>query len=93
MRTVKEILVALGLAALARPLLGGVGSILVMHRLSGPDPGLSFAANRRNAIAPEHFELLLDTLAADAMVQERLLRNNPRPIAQADARRLYEAAL
>ena len=35
----------------------------------------------------------LDGLAADAMRQERLLRNNPRPIALADARMLYEAAL
>lgn len=35
----------------------------------------------------------LDGLAADAMRQERLLRNNPRPIALADARLLYEAAL
>ncbi|MBA2932663.1 iron-containing alcohol dehydrogenase [Sphingomonas sp. CGMCC 1.13654] len=35
----------------------------------------------------------LDTLAADAMMQERLLRNNPRPIAIEDARLLYEAAL
>ncbi|PXA86871.1 alcohol dehydrogenase [Nostoc sp. 3335mG] len=35
----------------------------------------------------------LDTLAADAMRQERLLRNNPRPIALEDARSLYEAAL
>jgi alcohol dehydrogenase len=35
----------------------------------------------------------LDTLAADAMLQQRLLRNNPRPIELADARLLYEAAL
>jgi alcohol dehydrogenase len=35
----------------------------------------------------------LDGLAADAMRQERLLRNNPRPIALTDARLLYEAAL
>lgn len=35
----------------------------------------------------------LDQLAADAMLQERLLRNNPRPITLNDARRLYEAAL
>ena len=32
-------------------------------------------------------------LAADAMLQERLLRNNPHPIDLAAARRLYEAAL
>ena len=35
----------------------------------------------------------LDRLAADAMRQERLLGNNPRPIGLDDARRLYEAAL
>ncbi|MDP8993427.1 MAG: iron-containing alcohol dehydrogenase [Pseudomonadota bacterium] len=35
----------------------------------------------------------LDLLAAEAMKQERLLINNPCPISQADARRLYEAAL
>ena len=35
----------------------------------------------------------LDGLATDAMLQERLLGNNPRPINRADARRLYEAAL
>ena len=40
-------------------------------------------------IGPEH----LDRLAADAMKQERLLINNPGPIREADARRLYEAAL
>ena len=35
----------------------------------------------------------LDQLAADAMLQQRLLSNNPRPITQSDARQLYEAAL
>jgi alcohol dehydrogenase class IV len=35
----------------------------------------------------------LDMLASEAMKQERLLVNNPCPITQADARRLYEAAL
>ena len=35
----------------------------------------------------------LDRLAAEAMKQERLLINNPCPISQGDARRLYEAAL
>jgi alcohol dehydrogenase class IV len=35
----------------------------------------------------------LDLLAAEAMKQERLLVNNPCPIGEADARRLYEAAL
>jgi alcohol dehydrogenase class IV len=40
-------------------------------------------------IGPEH----LDLLAHEAMKQERLLVNNPCPISEADARRLYEAAL
>lgn len=40
-------------------------------------------------VAPEH----LDLLASEAMKQERLLVNNPCPISEADARRLYEAAL
>lgn len=44
---------------------------------------------REVGIGAEH----LETLAVDAMLQERLLRNNPRPIELADARRLYEAAL
>jgi alcohol dehydrogenase len=35
----------------------------------------------------------LDRLASEAMKQERLLVNNPCPITEADARRLYEAAL
>ena len=35
----------------------------------------------------------LDLLAREAMKQERLLVNNPCPIGEADARRLYEAAL
>jgi len=40
-------------------------------------------------VAAEH----LDLLASEAMKQERLLVNNPCPIGEADARRLYEAAL
>jgi alcohol dehydrogenase class IV len=40
-------------------------------------------------VGPEH----LDLLAAEAVKQERLLINNPCPIGEADARRLYEAAL
>ena len=40
-------------------------------------------------VGPEH----LDLLANEAMKQERLLINNPCPITQDDARRLYEAAL
>jgi alcohol dehydrogenase class IV len=40
-------------------------------------------------VGPQH----LDLLASEAMKQERLLINNPCPIGEADARRLYEAAL
>jgi alcohol dehydrogenase class IV len=40
-------------------------------------------------VTPAH----LDMLAREAMKQERLLVNNPCPITEADARRLYEAAL
>ena len=40
-------------------------------------------------IGAEH----LDMLASEAMKQERLLVNNPCPITEADARRIYEAAL
>lgn len=35
----------------------------------------------------------LDRLAADAMLQTRLLGNNPRELTQADARAIYAAAL
>lgn len=35
----------------------------------------------------------LDLLANEALKQERLLRNNPVPVALADARRMYEAVL
>jgi len=44
---------------------------------------------REVGIGAEH----LESLAAEAMLQGRLLRNNPCPIQLADAQRLYEAAL
>jgi alcohol dehydrogenase class IV len=44
---------------------------------------------REVGVTPAH----LDMLAREAMKQERLLVNNPCPITEADARRLYEAAL
>ena len=37
-------------------------------------------------------EALLTTLAADAMLQTRLLANNPVPLTEADALALYRAA-
>lgn len=58
----KELLVRLGLAAIARPLLGGVGAIFVLHRVRERDPELRFEVNHRNSIAPHRFEQLLDTL-------------------------------
>jgi peptidoglycan/xylan/chitin deacetylase (PgdA/CDA1 family) len=58
----KELLVRLGLAALAQPLLGGAGAVLVFHRLREHDPALTFAANHRNSITPALVERLLDTL-------------------------------
>ncbi len=63
----KALLVRLGLAALARPLLGGLGAVLVFHRLGPRDPGLFFEANQRNIIPAALFEQLLDTLAADGV--------------------------
>ena len=44
---------------------------------------------REVGVGAEH----LDMLASEAMKQERLLVNNPCPIDEGDARRLYEAAL
>lgn len=44
---------------------------------------------REVGVGAEHLDLLAD----DAMLQTRLLRNNPCPIDRDDARRLYEAAL
>lgn len=61
----KDLLVRLGLAAVARPILGGKGAILVFHRIRPHDPELSFAANHRNSVAPPAFVALLDTLEAD----------------------------
>jgi alcohol dehydrogenase class IV len=52
------------------------------------DTGLAMRL-RDVGVGPEDLDLLAD----EAMKQERLLVNNPRPINRADARRLYEAAL
>jgi alcohol dehydrogenase class IV len=57
------------------------------------------SALTRNAGVPQRLSQVgvgrehLDLLAREAMKQERLLINNPCPITEADARRLYEAAL
>jgi len=74
----KEILLRFGLAALARPILGGAGAILVFHRIRAVDPALSFSPNYRNSVAPEAFERLLDSLAEDGVeilgLEEAMLR-------------------
>jgi alcohol dehydrogenase class IV len=74
-------LAALGTQAQAR---GLVEKLAELTRATGLPLRLSEVG-----IGPEH----LDLLAAEAMKQERLLVNNPCPIGEADARRLYEAAL
>ena len=53
----------------------------------GPDLGLPARLRELN-IGEEH----LDTMAADAMAQTRLLQNNPRDVSEADARAIYGAA-
>jgi len=74
-------LAALGSQAQAQ---GFVERLAALTRESGLPLRLSEVG-----VGPEH----LDLLAAEAMKQERLLINNPCPISEADARRLYEAAL
>jgi alcohol dehydrogenase class IV len=37
-------------------------------------------------------QAMLPRLAADAMLQQRLLVNNPRPVTEADALAIYQAA-
>jgi peptidoglycan/xylan/chitin deacetylase (PgdA/CDA1 family) len=64
---VKDLLVRLGLPALARPLLGGRGTVLVFHRLGPRDASWRFEANHRNMIPVALFEKVLDTLAADGI--------------------------
>ena len=72
------------------PLLGAHGSDGLIARLDelaaacGLVPGM-----RALGVGEEH----LDAMAADAMRQTRLLVNNPRPVEEADARAIYEAAL
>lgn len=63
---------------------GFVGHMIELGRRAGLPQRL-----RQVGVTSEH----LDLLAREAMKQERLLVNNPCPITEADARRLYEAAL
>jgi peptidoglycan/xylan/chitin deacetylase (PgdA/CDA1 family) len=80
----KDALVRLGVAAALRPVLGGLGSVLVFHRVRPRDPGLMFEANHRNSIPAETLHTVLDTLAADGVevvsLDEALSRlEAPRP--------------
>lgn len=63
----KTLLVRLGAARLLRPILGGRGAVLVMHRVRPRDPELSIEANHRNSIPAELLTDLLDALAADGV--------------------------
>jgi alcohol dehydrogenase class IV len=82
------------LAPIVDPWLAGLGTqaraaglietLAEMSRTAGME-------QRLREVGVEHGHL--DMLADDAMLQTRLLRNNPCPITRDDARRLYEAAL
>lgn len=61
----KDLLTRFGVQHLLRPLLGGHGAVLVLHRVRPRDPGLLLEANHRNSIPPELLARLLDALAAD----------------------------
>jgi alcohol dehydrogenase class IV len=74
-------LAAVGTQAQAR---GFIERLSALTRRAGVPQRLS-----QVGVGREH----LDLLAREAMKQERLLINNPCPITEADARRLYEAAL
>lgn len=82
------------LGLLLDPSLAGEGMQAQANGLVTRLRQLSIAAGvpqrlREVGVGAEH----LDMLASEAMKQERLLVNNPCPIDEADARRLYEAAL
>ena len=82
------------LGPIVDPSLGGLGRQAQASGLVEALRSMSIAAGM-----PQHLRDVgvgvqdLDQLATDAMLQERLLRNNPAPILWQDARRLYEAAL
>ena len=72
------------------PLLGAGGSDGLIARLDELAAACGLTAGMRAlGVREEH----LDAMAADAMRQTRLLVNNPRPLNEADARAIYEAAL
>jgi alcohol dehydrogenase class IV len=78
---VDERLAGLGRQGAAQGLVDALSQMIV-------DCGLP---ERLSAVGVERDHL--DLLASEAMKQQRLLINNPCPISEADARRLYEAAL
>lgn len=63
----KDLLVRCGVAHLLRPILGGRGAVLVLHRVRPRDPALMFEANHRNSIPPALLIALLDALEADGV--------------------------
>ncbi len=60
-----------------------------VDRLAALNVDLGLPRTLREVNVPQHH---LPTLAADAMKQTRLLVNNPRPLKEADALAIYEAA-
>lgn len=82
------------LGALIDPALAGLGQqaqaqgLLETLQSMAEDAGMPSRLSAVGVAADD-----LDQLASDAMLQQRLLRNNPREITLADARRLYEDAL
>ncbi|MBS3647580.1 polysaccharide deacetylase family protein [Pseudaminobacter sp. 19-2017] len=68
---------ASGLAPLARPILGGIGAILMLHRVT-VDPDRARGFNRHLAITPEFLDRLIGTLKADGYefvtIDEALVR-------------------
>ncbi|GGF64667.1 alcohol dehydrogenase [Azorhizobium oxalatiphilum] len=62
---------------------------LFVERLAALSLDLGLPRTLREVNVPQHH---LPQLAADAMKQTRLLVNNPRPLKQADALAIYEAA-
>ncbi|MBW6396490.1 polysaccharide deacetylase family protein [Roseomonas sp. HJA6] len=63
----KELLIRVGFAHIALPILGGRGAVLVFHRLGPPQADLIFEANQRNIVSASTFGLLLDALAEDGV--------------------------
>jgi len=56
-----------GLAPLARPLIGGIGAILMLHRVTA-DPEKPFGANRHLNIAPDFLDAVIADMKASGYV-------------------------